>query len=57
MGFDLRMLMLEFSFHIEGPETQGIECHMPCERFAVVCKLSARAACVTVSQCSNNVYM
>ena len=54
MGFDLRMLMLEFSFPIEGPGTQGIECHMSCERFAVVGKLSARAACVTMSRCSNN---
>ena len=52
MAFDLRMLMLGFSFPVECPGTQGVEYHMPCERVAVACKLSARAACVTVSRCS-----
>ena len=52
MGFDLRMLMLEFASCIGSPGTLGIECHMSCERFAVVGKLLARAACVTMSRCS-----
>ena len=57
MGFDLRMIMLEFASPIRSLGTQGVECHLPCERFAMVDKLLARAACVTVSRCSNNVNM